>query len=249
MSTALWIALLLAAPPEAGVPADARADAQADAQAKALARRSMLDYDTGHYAQALAEVEKAYELDPLPALLFNLGQCHRALGHHRDAAMAFRSYLRDVPNAKNRELAQTLYEQMSVLAAEDEKGAATAPPPPAPVPAAAPAAPPPPSPLPPVPEASVTASQGGGHIRAGAWWLGGAGLAVGVVGTILFGLAESTLGGDHPVTLSNGTVGHQLPSGSFFAAATRANLGEVLWCVGGALLVAGGVVAFTGSSK
>ena len=96
MSTALWIALLLAGPTQPAQPAQ-----PAPLDARALTRRSILEYDTGNYAKALADVEQAYELDPRPALLFNLAQCHRALGHYREAALAFKSYLREVPNAKN----------------------------------------------------------------------------------------------------------------------------------------------------
>ena len=70
--------------------------------------RSIFEYDTGKYAKALADIERAYELEPLPALLFNVGQWLRALGRHREAAISFRSYLRDSPRAKNRAEAEAL---------------------------------------------------------------------------------------------------------------------------------------------
>ncbi len=254
MSTALWIALLLAAP---APPSD---------QARALTRRSMLEYDTGHYEKALADIEQAYELDPRPALLFNVGQCHRALGQYREAALAFKSYLREVPDAKNREEAADLCAKMSELARRSE-AAQKAHPQPAPV-AVAPPPHPAPQPAPvatapeqispswteggapsSAPEAAVTAPEGGAHVPSGAWWLGGSGLVVGVAGTILFGLGEATLGGDNHTTLPSGAVQHSLSASTFFGAATEANTGEVLWCVGGALLVTGVIVAFTGGSK
>ena len=240
MSTALWIALLVTAP------------TSSTDQARALTRRSILEYDTGHYVQALADIERAYELDPRPALLFNLGQCHRALGHHREAALVFKSYLRALPDAKNREQAADLCAQMSELARQDELAqrshkpapALAARPPPEP-PAALPAD----ASLSPAPAAAVSGSEGGGGVPVGAWWLGGLGLGVGAVGGVLFGLAQSTLGADDPTALPGGATEHHLSSGSFFTAATEANTGEVLWGVGGALLVTGVIVALTASSK
>lgn len=106
-----------------------------------------------------------------------------------------------------------------------------------------------PTPFTAAPEAAVTESEPKGHIRAGAWWLGGAGLAVGIVGTVLFGLAEATLGGDKTAALSDGGVAHSLTPSTYFGATTEGNVGEALWAVGGALLVGGGIVALTGGSR
>jgi hypothetical protein len=77
--------------------------------------------------------------------------------------------------------------------------------------------------------------------------LGGGGLAVAIVGGVLFGVAESTLGGDHTVKM-NGVVEHSLPVSTVQTATTEGNVGEVLWAVGGALLVGGVIVAATGGS-
>ncbi len=89
------VALALAASPAAPSPAAAR-------QARALTRRSMVEYDAGDFEKALADETRAYELDPLPALLFNLAQCHRALHHWEQAAFFYRRYLARAPAAKNR---------------------------------------------------------------------------------------------------------------------------------------------------
>lgn len=194
MSAVLWMALVLAGPPTVAPPT-------ATDQARVLTRRSILEYNQGEYVQALADIEHAYELDPRPALLFNVGQCQRALGHHREAALAFKSYLRDVPVSPNRERAATLAAEMEKLARQDEKYHRNEPKPqPEAVvvvaPAPTPVAPPPEpavtaAPLPAAPEAAVTATEPQHHIRAGAWWLGGAGIAVAVAGTVLFAIAES----------------------------------------------------------
>ncbi len=100
-----------------------------------------------------------------------------------------------------------------------------------------------------VPEAAVSESEQGAHIPAGAWWLGGGGLVVGVVGTVLFALAESTLGGDHTSSLAPGVEQHTLPYSTVNSATTEGNAGEVLWAIGGGLLITGVIVALTGGSK
>src|SRR5208282_1727037 len=65
---AILLLQLLATPPEAH-------------DAEALVHASMRDYDLGYFEQALREAEQAYRLYPLPQILFNIGQCHRALEH------------------------------------------------------------------------------------------------------------------------------------------------------------------------
>jgi tetratricopeptide (TPR) repeat protein len=223
----------------------------------------MLEYDTGEYVKALADIEQAYEIDPRPALLFNVGQCQRALGHYREAGLAFKAYLREVPSAHDRGHVETLVAEMEKLAQQAlaaQKPAPPAPililpaspspvaPAPAPAPVAAPKPPPRAAPLPAAPAAAVTEPAAKGHIPAGAWWLGGVGLGVAVVGTILFAVAESALSGDD-ATLKNGNTLHQIPASSFYSAATMGNVGEAMWAIGGAGLVGGGIWAGVGSSK
>ncbi|MHB1844489.1 MAG: tetratricopeptide repeat protein [Deltaproteobacteria bacterium] len=71
-------------------------------QARVLTHRSIVEYDAGDFEKALADQTRAYELDPLPALLYNLGQCHRALQHWDRAAFFYRRYLARAPQARNR---------------------------------------------------------------------------------------------------------------------------------------------------
>jgi tetratricopeptide (TPR) repeat protein len=75
---------------------------------------SMSDYDLGYFEQALREAEQAYRLYPLAQILFNIGQCHRALKHWDKAAFFYERYLQKLPDAPNRErveqlLAETQY--------------------------------------------------------------------------------------------------------------------------------------------
>jgi len=102
----LTTAMLLAGVPALGAPdpgtvrADARAvNARADvrAQAKAQVKKGQLDYKLARFEDALADYSRAYELFPAPALLFNLGQCHRNLKNYERAIFFFEGYLREQP--------------------------------------------------------------------------------------------------------------------------------------------------------
>lgn len=70
--------------------------------AKALIHASIRDFDAGAFEKALHEAEDAYRLDPLPQILFNIGQCQRALKHWERAVFFYGSYLTKVPDAPNR---------------------------------------------------------------------------------------------------------------------------------------------------
>jgi tetratricopeptide (TPR) repeat protein len=70
----------------------------------------------GRFADALKEYEAAFDASPLPAFLFNIGQCHRNL-HDLDAAIfSYRKYLRLEPEAANRGEVEDLIREL-----EDEQ--------------------------------------------------------------------------------------------------------------------------------
>src|SRR5439155_1462257 len=88
-------------------PAQLRAVAQRgdDVEAaRAAARKGSSFYDLGKYSEALDSFETAYQRKAVPALLFNIAQCHRQLGHLEQAARVYKSYLRtDPPEASARQ--------------------------------------------------------------------------------------------------------------------------------------------------
>ena len=59
-------------------------------------------YDLGKFRDAAREYEEAYKYKPDPVLLFNIGQAYRAAGDSGEAITAYKSYLRRVPEARNR---------------------------------------------------------------------------------------------------------------------------------------------------
>ena len=163
------------------------------ARAKTEYQKAQKAYDLGNFKDALAGFSEAYRIDPRPAFLFNIGQCHRMLGEHERAVFFFDRFLSFYPPGKapNDKLVHDL------LAEEEEKLKVTsAPPPPLPEnvkplpappaaetpplkpalePAPYPGVAPPPPPLVPKEEAPGVAQTGG---LTSKWWFW---TAVGVV--------------------------------------------------------------------
>jgi hypothetical protein len=94
-------------------------------EAERLVKQSIVEYNVGDFDAALADVTKAYKLRPAPALLFNIGQCHRALHNWEKAEFFYRGYLREKPDAPNREKVEALIEEMQ----QKQKTDAVSPPP------------------------------------------------------------------------------------------------------------------------
>ena len=110
----LWVALSVS--PEAA------------REAKELTHHSMVEYDTGEFQKSLEDSTHAFELDPLPAFLFNVAQCHRALHHWEKAEFFYRRYLAHVPKARNRRTVEALIAVVEVRQGKaPEAGAPTLP--------------------------------------------------------------------------------------------------------------------------
>ncbi|MEJ7600111.1 MAG: tetratricopeptide repeat protein [Kofleriaceae bacterium] len=99
------------------------ADPKEDARAHVVVADT--HFKLGRFEQALEQYTKAYELFPVPALLFNLGQCHRSLRQWERAIFFFKGYLREAPNAPNRAIVEDLIRE-NELAAREEAAARTA---------------------------------------------------------------------------------------------------------------------------
>lgn len=81
--------------------AQAQGDAAARERAREMARGATAEYNLSHFEEALRRFEAAYEVFPAPQLLFNIGQCHRELGHHERAVFFYERYLAEMPDAPN----------------------------------------------------------------------------------------------------------------------------------------------------
>jgi hypothetical protein len=94
-------------PPEVTTPAPPAAPAPAPVLS--LVRRGNRLHELGRFAEALVLYERAYELYPRPAWLFNIAQCHRELGHHVMAIRTYELYLaKGVHQAASPEEVRTL---------------------------------------------------------------------------------------------------------------------------------------------
>jgi tetratricopeptide (TPR) repeat protein len=65
-------------------------------------------FELGKFEQALVHFQRAYELKPVPLLLFNIGQCHRQIGNHQEAVFTLTSFLEQVPDSPDRALVEDL---------------------------------------------------------------------------------------------------------------------------------------------
>lgn len=196
--TAMLLALLVAPP--------ALAQSSEDQQARALFDAGRTAYDAGRFEQAMRYFREAYELSHRPALLFNIASAADRLLDIEAALEAYRAYLEAVPNAENRELAQSRITFLEGRLRAQSGGRSE------------PDQPPPPNADPGSGSASSSSSSsepsdsrpsGGGDIT-GEWWFWtliavlvvGAGVGIGVgVGVAASGV-EQPLPGDTSVTMA-----------------------------------------------
>ncbi|MHB1845948.1 MAG: hypothetical protein ACYCWW_14070 [Deltaproteobacteria bacterium] len=208
-------------------------------RAQALARRSIVEYDAGEFEKALVDATRAYELAHVPGLLFDLGQCHRALHHWERAAFFYRGYLRGKPSAKNRAEVLALIAEMDATAKEERLAQAVRPPPEPPASVLITRVPSPPVRPATVAPAVFVSPPPPPRSHVGPWVVGALGVASVIGGALAFGL------------MSANRVGYQ-PSGyetvsyaSIQTSNTEAVLGEIFVPVGVALLAtAAGISVF-----
>ncbi|MEJ7599991.1 MAG: tetratricopeptide repeat protein [Kofleriaceae bacterium] len=96
------------------VPASGIAHAET-AQEKASRRyfdRGEKLFALGKFEDALEQYQKAYDAEPFPSLLFNIGQCHRNLNDYESAVFSYKKYLKLEPEAPNREQVEGLIEDL-----------------------------------------------------------------------------------------------------------------------------------------
>jgi len=100
------VVVLLGAVLLAGAGA-ARAE-NGQASARAHFRRAEKAFSLGKFQQALDQYAAAYDLRPLPGLLFNMGQCHKNLGNSERAIFFYERYLEVAQDDSRREMVESL---------------------------------------------------------------------------------------------------------------------------------------------
>jgi len=131
MSRAAAIAFALVAFISVAAPAwAAGAGAPGDRPGRALFEQAEAKFNVGRFDEALVDYQAAYDAEPLPAFLFNIGQCYRNMGNYERAQFFFRRYTALDPRSPNRPAAERLIAEMERLAAEraaDEERGRSAP--------------------------------------------------------------------------------------------------------------------------
>ncbi len=93
-SVALVCFLLLQTRVQAQTSGPSKTDSEFEQQLQMAAAH----YEKGHYQDAMLALQNAYELQPLPRLLCNIGQAYRKLGNHRSAVAQYEQCLNSDPD-------------------------------------------------------------------------------------------------------------------------------------------------------
>lgn len=101
-------------------------DSTSEAKARRHYERGQKLFTLQQFDKALDQFQRAFDADPIPDFLFNIGQCQRNLGDREAAIFSFKQYLKLKPDASNRESVEELIQQL------EEKQAIAPPPPPPP---------------------------------------------------------------------------------------------------------------------
>jgi tetratricopeptide (TPR) repeat protein len=253
---ARFAALLVAASCLVAIPAAAANPNPALQEARELTSRATVEYDVGHFDQALELYTRAYERYPKPALLFDIGQCHRQLGHYERAIFFYQGYLRGQPEAPNRPLVEKFLADSQQQLDAQRAAAANSPPPTTAAPSAEQGAISPtqastdasPSPDATAPADATTPKKGMSVMEIAGLAMAGTGVVLLIVG-IVEGLQASSLQNQvSNVSSQHGTWSAQDQS-SYNSGKSAATTANVLYVTGAVLLAGGGVLTWLGWPK
>ncbi len=106
------VAVVLCVVAAAVAPRVAHADDAATRIAKRHFEHGEKLFALGQFTEALDEYKAAYDAKPIPAFLFNIGQCYRNLGDYDSAIFSYKKYLQLQPDAVNRDQTEKLIEDL-----------------------------------------------------------------------------------------------------------------------------------------
>jgi hypothetical protein len=110
------LTLVVAAAPEL-FPNTGIAVAGDSRKAKKAFKAGKKAYAKGEFASAAELFKQAYDYDPKPEILYNIGQSLKDAGEFQEALSFFTRYLEELPNAPNAEAVQeTLFELQQLIA-------------------------------------------------------------------------------------------------------------------------------------
>ena len=121
-ATGIVIAIALLLPAWAsgqGKVPPAAAPTKEKTEAKLHYDQGTVHFNRDGWPQAIEEFKAAYRTFPDPTLLYNIAQCHRKMGNPTEALNFYKKYLRERPDAPNRnEVEKRIDELQAVLAAQ-----------------------------------------------------------------------------------------------------------------------------------
>ena len=204
-------------------------------------------YETSNFKEALVQFEKAYKLQPMPGLLFNMARCHEVLGNLDRAMDHYQRYLTAVPNAPKRAVVEARLQNLKARkAAQTNKPPPSTRPPVTPPVSPRPAVTPPPevpSPAPASTPAAVPDEPSSPAPRTWRFWAGwgavGAGGASLVTGVIL-GVMAKGKGEDYDQAAA-GAAPHFGTLEDLQREGEALEAGQIATLVVGGVLVAAGV--------
>ena len=120
-SRAVLLVCLLAASAVRAAPAPPPAAEDAGQQAKVAYQAGQKAFNLGHYDEALALFEKAYNAKPVVGLLYNVAQCHRLLGNLEQARRVYRAFISQTPDARQSQAAKEKLEELEQVLASQTK--------------------------------------------------------------------------------------------------------------------------------
>jgi hypothetical protein len=92
--------------------------------AKAAFHEGLRAFNLGKWEEAVAAFEQSYKLSGDPALLFNVAQAQRQAGHRKEAVIAYKAYLREIPDTPHRELVEAKIRELEAATVEERASTA-----------------------------------------------------------------------------------------------------------------------------
>ena len=230
------------AAPTTAITADA-----AKAQARSLYEEGTRHYNLSEFGDALTSFKEAYRLYPEPTFLVNIAQCQRQIGRNNDAVLSYRAFLRERPDAPNRDEVETLIATLERAIREDAAAHA------APVPSSPPENAGPhvaPAPASPVVEgpALPAVDESSKRKRARTLRLAGIGIGVGGVAALAAGIGLAVAAKNDADTISSADKsGGAYDPGVYSQGNTLNAAGIALISVGAAAAVAGTILIVIGT--
>jgi tetratricopeptide (TPR) repeat protein len=98
----------------------AHAETASERAARRHYERGKKLFNLQKFDEALVEFQKAYDADPIPDFLFNIGQCQRNLGDYQAAIFSFKNFLKSDPETERRDQVARLIEELERKVDEDD---------------------------------------------------------------------------------------------------------------------------------